>query len=170
MLGGLSTNEKRYSRDKWIKKSETKDIGDKPNPFQIRSEALKQTLLQTCLQADKIEMAALATGQAYASIERNKIQSFVELMKNMKVVPDPNYDVPHVKAELIITDGESIMLAVTYIQFLGTRTWMKNRNCLLLKDETIYKKIKKLFEIYPEFKQIIILKDVYIISTLKRSD
>lgn len=152
MLGGLSTNEKRYSRDKWIKKSETTDIVDKPNPFQIRSEALKQSLLQTCLQAEKIEMAALATGQAYASIEGDKIKSFVELMKNMKIGPNPNYDGTHVKAELIITKEEFIMLTNTYIQFLGTRTWMKNRNCLLFKDEITYKKIKELFEIYPEFK------------------
>lgn len=150
----LFTDEERYKGEKWIKKSETIDIGNVLNPFQSKRETMKEDLLRTFKQADKIEFGALATGETYAYIDGDKIERFLELIKDGDIGSyDVSEDGMHVKAELVITSGDNkqiLIIGDTYILYFPNEKWMQNQNCLLFKDATTYDKIKELFEKYTD--------------------
>jgi hypothetical protein len=149
----LFTDDERYKGEKWIKKSETIDIGNVPNPFQSKRETMKEDLLRTFKQADKIEFGALATGETYAYIDGDKIEKFLELIKDGDIGSyDISEDGMHVKAELVITSGDDkqiLIIGDTYILYFPNEKWMQDLNCLLFKDATTYDKIMELFEKYP---------------------
>lgn len=152
----LLRDDERYKGEKWIIKSETMDIEGIPNPFQSRREAMKEDLLKTFRQADKIELGALATGETYAYIDGDKIEKFIKLIKDGDIGTYLNNDSKEempVRAELVITSGDdkqTLVIGDKCILYFPTEKWMQNQNCLLFKDPSTYDKIKELFEIYPD--------------------
>lgn len=145
------SEDKKYYGDKWVKKDVTADIDKLTNPFENKRETVKEALLQTCLQADRIEMASLGTGEVYAYIDGEKLGQFVELLGSGKIGAKPivNSDDTHVRTELVISKGDkrqSIMLADTYILYFPTEAWLTNQDYLLFEDVTTFNRIKELFD------------------------